>query len=111
MFVAHLLATKEIEAATPLGGQLLPVVEATFRTIEVFKGHPPADDTVRSLVYGPGNCSLPLLSGLDYVFFLYDDDDNFVLMLPGGNEMYFSLKSTAAKETMEELRKLASQPK
>ena len=109
VFVAHLLRTEEIKATTPFGDQPLPVVEATFRTIEVFKGRPPADERVRSLVYGPGNCSLPLLSGLDYVFFLYDNDSNFVLLLPGGNEMYFNLEGTSAKETMEDLRKLANQ--
>lgn len=83
----------------------LPEVEATFRTIEIFKGQPPPDGKVRSFVFGPGNCSVPLLAESDYLFFLYDS--NRVLLLPGGSDLVWDVKGTAATKVFEELRELA----
>ena len=107
VFVAHLLRTEEIAAATPLNPEPGPVVEATFQTIEVFKGQPPPDQRVRSPVFAPGNCSVPLLAGSDYLFFLYSADANFVLMLPGGSTLIWDVNGSATKEELGQLRKLA----
>jgi hypothetical protein len=101
IFTAHLLRTEEI----PATGRPIADVEATFRTIEVFKGQPPATGKVRTLVYGPGNCSVPLLAGADYLLFLYDSD--YVLLLPGGSELIWNLEGRVAKKLLAELRELA----
>jgi hypothetical protein len=101
VFTAHLLRTEEIPPTiTPMAD-----VEATFRTIEIFKGQPPADGKVRTFVYGPGNCSVPLLAGSDYLFFLYEN--NYVLLLPGGFELFWNLEGTEAREILTEIRELA----
>lgn len=86
-----------------------PIVEGTVRVIEILKGEPPEDGKVRSLVYGPGNCTLPLLAGWDYVFFLYDKD-NFVFW-PGGSIGNWSLEGKEAKSRLETLRKLSAAAK
>jgi hypothetical protein len=108
VFLAHLLRTEEINATTPLLKESQPVVEATFRALEVFKGQPPTDGKVRSIVYGPGNCSVPLLAGSDYLFFLYDSTRNFVLQLPGGSQMFINLEGREAKKILNQLRELAN---
>ncbi|MBV8536257.1 MAG: hypothetical protein JO128_11730 [Alphaproteobacteria bacterium] len=81
-----------------------PDVEASFRTIEIFKGYPPADGKVRSPAFGPGNCSVPLLAGSDYILFLYE---NNLVLLPGGSELVFNLEGTEVKKALGELRELA----
>ena len=88
VFSTHLLRTEEVRTVIAHRSEL--VVEAAFRTIEIFKGQPPADGKVRSPVYGPGNCSVPLLAGSDYLFFLYDG--NLILTLPGGTEMFWNVE-------------------
>lgn len=70
VFVAHI--TKTEEKSSPVGGDKRlpwPIVEGNFKLIEILKGEPPADGKVKDLVFGPGNCSLGLFAGLDYVFF------------------------------------------
>jgi hypothetical protein len=103
VFTAHLLRTEEISAKIAHHSE--PVVEAAFRTIEIFKGQPPTDGKIMSPVYLPGNCSVPLLAGSDYLIFLYDS--NVVLMLPGGTEMFWNLEGIEAKRILNELRELA----
>jgi len=49
VFIAHVIRTEEIEP--PSSGLDVPIVQATFRTIEVFKGQPPADSSFRSLLF------------------------------------------------------------
>src|SRR5262249_47367517 len=68
VFVGHVLRTEETQSPDPQPADhaTTRMVEATVRTIEVLKGQPPADGKVRSLVYGPGNCSVALLAGVDY---------------------------------------------
>jgi hypothetical protein len=61
VFVARIVRIEEGQLV--LGDRTWPIVEATFRTIEVLKGRPPEDMKVRSLVYGFGNCTIPLLAG------------------------------------------------
>ena len=103
VFVARLLRTEEAQMVWD--GKTEPIVEGTFRVIEVLKGQPPPDQKVRSLVFGPGNCSIQLLAGWDYVFFLYKDS-NFVFW-PGGSVGTFNIDGTGPKRLLEELRSLA----
>jgi hypothetical protein len=55
-----------------------PLVEGTFRVIEVLKGRLPADSKVRSLPFV--FCGGAVVAGVDYLFFLYGD--NFVFPSP-----------------------------
>jgi hypothetical protein len=83
VFAARVVRTEEAQML--LGREIRTIVEATFRVSEVFKGAPPQEQKVRSLVYGPTNCTIPLLVGWDYVFFLSSDDDRNFVYTPGGH--------------------------
>jgi hypothetical protein len=104
VFVAHVIQTEEL-SANPRGGAQMqdPAVEGTFRVIEVLKGAPPKDGKVRDFVFGPGNCSLGLLAGRDYLFFLHGN--NWVLW-PGGSKPFIDLQSAECQLSLERLRKL-----
>jgi hypothetical protein len=105
VFVAHMVRTEEAQMVWH--GETEPIVEGTFRTIEVPEGVPPQDQKVRSPVYGPGNCTMPLISGWDYVFFLVpivdsftDTDHNFVWW-PDGSFGILNLEVTEVKRKRE----------
>jgi hypothetical protein len=101
VFVAHITKTEEILPAKD--GVPIPVVAGTFRVLEVLKGMPPADNKVESVVFGPGNCSVPLLAGWDYVFFLRDGRQ---LVSIFGTESFFNIHGTEPKKLLEKLRQL-----
>jgi hypothetical protein len=105
VFVARIVRTDE--AKLVYGGETHAIVEGTFRPIEVLKGQPPADGKVRSLVYGPGNCTIPLLAGWDYVFFLVPGDGHNFVGWPNGSFGTFNIEGTEPKRILEELRKLS----
>ena len=113
VFAARMVRTEEAQIV--LDGKTWPIVEGTFRTIEVLKGEPPQDQKVRSLVYGPGNCTMPLLSGWDYVFFLgpsvFADSDHNLVWWANGSFGTFNLEGTEPKRKLEELRKLSREGK
>jgi hypothetical protein len=105
VFIAHVIRTEEIEP--PHSGADVsrsfadaPIIRATFRTIEVFKGQPPVDATIRSLVFGGGNCTLPIIVGLDYLVFL--SDDTFV-SFPNGSRGLPSLRDDLQNEDTKRL--------
>jgi hypothetical protein len=107
VFLAHVTRTEETEGNARLKiDPTTPLVEATFRLIEVLKGEPPADGKVRSPVYGPGNCSVPLFAGLDYVFVV--EEGGFV-WLPGGTHAFFNREGTESKKLLDRYRALARQ--
>jgi hypothetical protein len=99
VFVAHLTKTEEInETGEPKDA----LVEGTFRPIEVLKGQLPADGKVRSAVYGPGHCTIPLLSGMDYIFHI-DDKKNYATLVNGSVPLW-SINTPGAQRLLETLR-------
>jgi hypothetical protein len=75
VFVARIVRVEEAGTVRVLeSGPPATAVEAAFRLKEVLKGMPPPDGKVRAPAITI--CALPLLAGVDYVFFLYGD--NFV---------------------------------
>jgi hypothetical protein len=111
VFLAHLQRVEEVGSVTPNtehgAGNGDKIVEGTFRLLETIKGQPPADNKIKSLAYGTGNCSLPLLAGNDYLFFL--ESDNFVLLWHGGAEALINIESAPTREMLDKLRNLARQ--
>jgi hypothetical protein len=105
VFVARVVRTEEAQVV--LDGETHPAVEATVRIGEVFKGEPPQHLKVRSFVYEAANCSIPLLVGWDYVFFLSADDDRNFVHTPGGSFAMFELQQGEDKRRLDELRKLS----
>jgi hypothetical protein len=108
VFVAHMVRTEEAGLMV-MGNHKEPIIEGTFRVIEVLKGRPPEDGKVRSPPYGPGNCTIPLMAGMDYVFFLgpSDNKQNFVTWITGSFGT-FNLGGTEPKRILDELRKLSA---
>lgn len=105
VFVAHVTKTEVLSADPRERAEMRdPTVEGSFRVIEVLKGTPPT--TVRDFVFGPGNCSLGLLAGRDYLFFLHGN--NWVLW-PGGSKAFVNLQSPECQQSLERLRKLKSE--
>lgn len=82
------------------------VVEARFEVKEVFKGIVTSAGIVRDLPFGPGNCSLGLLPGLEYVFFPGEYE---MVLLPTGSFSYFNAEGTEVKPRLDALRKLANE--
>jgi hypothetical protein len=91
VFVGHVFRTEEIEIHMKLPGEArsraVPAVEGTFRLIEILKGQPPENGKVRGPIYII--CAMPLLVGLDYLFFL--DESNFTLTGLGTGTRFFDL--------------------
>ena len=81
------------------------VVEARYEVKEVFRGTPPSSGFVRDLPYGPGNCSLGVLPGMEYVFFPGEQD--FVLIF-SGSFGYFNPEGSEVKQHLEALRHMGS---
>ncbi len=80
IFVARLNSAAEktlpiVSGANVDGEDLIGMlgVEGRYTLIEVLKGTPPAKGVVDDLPFGPGNCSLGLMPGWDYVFFVKHD--------------------------------------
>ena len=78
-------------------------VEATYDVLEAFKGdhnHP----VVREMVFGPGNCTIPLLAGNTYVLFI--EKDHRSISSINGTEMIWNVDGTEVKPMLTELRSL-----
>jgi hypothetical protein len=81
------------------------VVEARYVVKEVLKGTPPLSGVVRDLPFGPGNCSLGLLPGLEYVFVPGEYE---MVLLPSGSFAYFNESGAAVKSRLQALREYAA---
>ncbi|WP_374305408.1 hypothetical protein [Ferrovibrio sp.] len=105
VFHGRIYKTEEALDAIGPDGKPMPIVVGTFHLKEVFKGRPPEDRMVRGPTPGPGNCGLPLMVGLDYVFFLTEESGPFVLWT-NGSRAYFNLDAAEPKQFLEKLRAL-----
>jgi len=84
VFVGRIFRTEEVEGRLEFAGtvdlRVVPLVEATFRLVEVLKGDPPVDRKIRGLI-GHSTCGVSLLVGFDYLIFL-NEGSNFVVSEP-----------------------------
>lgn len=102
VFVAHLVRVEEIETAAQAKDGLAKI-EGTVRVIEVLKGSPPASNKIKSLTFGPGNCTIPLLAGSDYVLF-QSRDDEYITWMVGSVGPIWNLEGREPQELLEKLR-------
>ena len=105
VFLAHIVRTDEKAPRTDIFKASVSYVEGDFQVVEVLKGQPPADGKVNDLVFGPGNCSLGLLAGLDYLFFIQDEKTKMVLW-PTGSRAFINREGTEAVKLLTQLRAL-----
>jgi hypothetical protein len=92
VFIARIIRTEEAQIVW--SGQTEPIVEATFRPIEVLKGELAK---VRSPTFGPGNCTIPLVAGWTYVFFLHPGDGHHTVLWPSGSFPAPNLEAKASR--------------
>jgi len=101
VFIAHVMRTEEVERSA--ADQDEPMIQATVRVLESFKGLPPADGKIRSRVFGGGNCTIPILAGNDYLIFLRDD---LPVSFPGGSRLLSSLRDDLQDEETKQILKM-----
>lgn len=81
IFIARLNSAAETQLPAPSAvpasdGDELLAVEGRYTLIKALKGQPASHGTVNDLPFAPGNCSLGLMPGWDYVFFIKRDPLN-----------------------------------
>lgn len=102
VFRARVTEAKLSRLANPENtAEQIEIVEARYEVKEVFRGTPPSSGFVRDLPFGPGNCSLGVLPGMEYVFFPGEHD--FVLIY-SGSFGYFNPEDSEVKQRLEALR-------
>lgn len=110
VFRARVTEVKLASLADPANpsGRAVEVVEARYEVKEILKGAAPSAGIVRDLPFGPGNCSLGLIPGLEYVFF---PGEHEMVLVPSGSFAYFNEEGSEVKPRLEALRKLAAATK
>jgi len=83
----------------------LEVVEGKFELKEILKGTPPISGFVRDMPFGPGNCNLPLLPGVEYIFF---PEENDFVWTPSGSFGFINSEGTAVQPRLVTLRSLVA---
>lgn len=99
--VGHLTKVEEVKPPN-LGKGDAGLIEGTFRPIEVLKGEAPADNKIKSQTFQPGNCTIPLVVGAEYVFYL-DGGENLVTWITGSVPLG-NADSPTSQRLLEELR-------
>ncbi|MTV39876.1 hypothetical protein [Duganella radicis] len=106
VFRARVTETKLAKFANPAKpSEVEEVVEARYEIREIFKGTPSSTGVVRDLPFGPGNCSLGLMAGTEYVFY---PDSNGLVLIFSGSFGFLNSEGTDVKPRLEALRALAS---
>ena len=62
---------------TSYEGEELEIVEADFKAIEIFKEGAETTNFVRGLSFGFGNCSVGLMSGMEYIFYISTENEEY----------------------------------
>ena len=93
VFTAHVIEVTEVDKKSfpDLSGVLasgaVHLLKVKFRLIENIKGAPSDDNTILSLSYGPGNCTIPMMAGWDYVFFDNTKAKHLITSLDGSTPL------------------------
>ena len=109
VFTAHVIEITEVDEKSfpDLSGVLtsgaVHILKVKFRLIENIKGEPSDDRTVFSLSYGPGNCTIPMMVGWDYVFFDNSKAKHLITSLDGSTP-FLQIDTPPAQTLLTELR-------
>ena len=105
IFLARVVRVEETGKVERIGGGEVKTVQGTYKLMEVFKGDPKDGDTVLDFVFNPGNCSLGIMAGLYYVFFI--QPENRLVLWVNGSRGYINLDGSTPKADFERFRALA----
>ncbi len=116
VFIAHLVSAAEIQFPGDDGDDEEDRfdrigIEGRYTLIESLKGSPAKQGIVHDFPFGPGNCSLGLLPGWDYVFFVETKPEHpgirWVGMFSGSFPLGpYRSSGTAEEKELVELRAL-----
>ena len=104
VFRAKIIATNLVTET--IAGDKAEIIRVTYKLLESYKGKNPESDIVRELPFGPGNCMIGLMTGMEYIIFI-DNEYNFVT-LSSGSWGYLNISGTEVVPRIEKLRKLAN---
>lgn len=108
VFVARVSSTKLAHFSRRLCGvdpEECEYIRADYTLVENIKGHAPRRGHVKDLPFGPGNCSLGVMAGWYYVFYI--NDEHRLVLHPGGS---FALGLYLEPEQLGELRAIGQPP-
>lgn len=108
VFLARVVRVEEAAKPERLGSVEIKAVQGTYKLLEVFKGEPKDGDTVTDFVFNPGNCSLGIMAGLYYVFFIRPE--NRQVLWVHGSRGYINLEGSVPKADIARFRALARKP-
>jgi len=104
VFLARIVRIEETAKPERLGNTDIKAVQGTYKLVEVFKGEPKDSDTVVDFVFNPGNCSLGIMAGLHYVFFIRPE--NRLVLWVYGSRGYMNLDGSVPRKDLARLREL-----
>lgn len=104
VFLARVVRVEETGKSERLGTSEVKTVQGTYKLIETFKGEPKDNDTVLDFVFTPGNCSLGIMPGLYYVFFVRPE--NRLVLWINGSRGYINLDGSVPKRDLQRFRML-----
>ena len=97
VFLAEVTDTKLVKLELDKSdSEKVDIIEAKFAVLEVFKGDPNKLTVVRDLSFGFGNCSIGLMSGMEYIFFVTKGEPqltNYVGMCTGSRTVNTGYKN------------------
>ena len=105
VFLARVVRVEETSRPERIGNSEVKTVQGTYKLLEVFKGEPKDGDAVLDFVFTPANCSLGIMAGLYYVFFI--QPENRLVLWVNGSRGYINLDGSVPKADFERFRALA----
>ena len=105
VFLARMVRVEESAQSQRIGNTEVRTVTGTYKLLEVFKGEPRDGDTVTDFVFTPANCSLGIMAGLYYVFFIRPD--NRLVLWVNGSRGYINLEGSVPKADFARFREYA----
>lgn len=125
VFTAHVTkAVEKFMVSADAVSRKIAYVEAEYEILEVLKGKPPVSNKVHDMVFGFGNCSLPIIVGFDYLFMLQGDKKTTdkeksdwgvtefnSVSIPTGSIPIYPISSKKSVDLLSKLRVLSNNPK
>ena len=105
VFLVRMVRVEESAQPQRVGNTEVKTVTGTYKLLEVFKGEPKDGDTVTDFVFTPSNCSLGIMAGLYYVFFIRPD--NRLVPWVNGSRGYINLDGSVPKADFARFREYA----
>ena len=75
IFLAHIISTKEVEIAPKQKYGPTHQIESKYKVVKTFKGKPKEGGKLIDGTPDSGNCSVGLLSGGEYIIYLYHTNE------------------------------------